>query len=219
MPQSNEILHDFDLKADMRSYYRGSIATYLSAPDKDGNVVRSAAYIEDFGGNHRAMTATIRTLPREAGTGWGNAFAVPVAHLEFTLPALGLVQVENEWYHLSRHPARRMRKGYHPETIQAACLDGRNYRHHCDVSDYEVVRQVWYGNPLRITCNIVVWEQDIFYAIDKVASLDAEGNVSLIPNKEKLGEFVCKALANNWDLATSKCSVRTLPSSPQTLLV
>lgn len=210
MPQSNRQVSDYSLRNDMNSYYAGSVVTHV---DKDG--VKHAALVLEFRGTNAEIVADVRLLPQESGSGWGAPKRVSLDCLDFTLPPLGLVKQDDKWYHLSRHPARRMRKGYHAETVQYNMLHDREYMNGLDIGDYEVIRQTWYGSDDRITHNIVVWDKDIFYGTDKVASLDDEGNILLIPNKEKLGEFVCKALANNWDLATSKFSVRTLPSSPQ----
>lgn len=218
MPQTNLEIAEYNLREDMRSYYRGSVVTFVPQATEDGvEPLPYAALVEDFRGANNELFADVRLLPRGEG-GWGPSKRVPVAALAFTLPPLGLVAYQGHWFHLSRQPARRMRKGYHQETITCTPIAG-HYRDHPETMSSDIVRQVWYGNVDRISTNIVVHGDGVFYATDKVASLDPEGNVAFIPNKEKLGEFVCKALANNWELATSKYSVRTLPSSAQMPLV
>lgn len=213
MPQSSNRVSSFDLASDLNSYYKGCVVTYLK-PQKDGSVKPIPAFVEKFVGESE-IRAHIRTLTEVEGSEWTSLAAVPHESLDFILPPLGSVRLPDEhWVHLCKSPARRMRKGYHHETVHVTYMEND---HECNFGDgptnKEIIRQVWYGNPDRIATNVAVWGKGIYYAADLVCTLDSEGAVSLIPGKEKLGEFVCKLLANNWDVATSKYSVRTLPSS------
>lgn len=215
MPQNSRRVSDFDLRHDMLQYYRHSMVTYM-----DPKLGPLCAQCGDFQGNNDELQAFIHILKPDAKADWTDGKWVPLEVLDFVLPPLGLVQTPGgEWRLLQRVPARRMRKGYNAENVNWGFLD------HPDsggddvgVCESSILKQVWYGNTNRINNNVVVWGKGIYYMTDKVATIDDEGNVLLIPNKEKLGEFVCKALANNWDLATSKHSVRTLPSCVPTPL-
>lgn len=212
MPQTNATVAEFDLMSDMSAYYRGAVLTY-----SDPTTGQVPAYVHGFDGTNEELRACIQPLYQKSKD-WETQRWVPVETLDFTLPPLGLVEIDKNWFHLSRSPARRMRKGYHEETIQWSFLEGTSRHPDVQVTHTAVVKQLWFGNESRITPNIVVWNKGIYYMTDKVATVDDNGQVELIPNKEKLGEFVCKALANNWEKATSKHSVRTLPSSLQTPL-
>lgn len=208
MPQNNRVVSEFDLRTDMEHYYRHSVVTYINPEG-----TRLAASVNCFRGDNDELTVDIHVLPPDPDSTWASVINVPFETIDWCIPPLGAVLLDGHWFQLQRVPARRMRKGYHNETISWAFLEDSEYNEGYDVRDERVVRQIWYGQPDRISNNVVVWNKGIYYTTDKVATIDDEGNVLLIPNKEKLGEFVCKALANNWELATSKYSVRTLPSS------
>lgn len=212
MPQSNRDVAPFDLRTDMNSYYRHSIVTYLQ-PQADGTINRFAAWISEFNGNNDELTALIKVLKPE-NKDYSSSMHVPVESLDFTMPPLGLVKVGNDWWLPTRGPARRMRKGYNQECIQLLSLDSDGYsqlEEPLAADSKGIIKQLWYGNDERIALNVVVWGKGIYYMTDKVATLDDKGAVTLIPNKEKLGEMTCKILANNWDTVLSKTSVRTLP--------
>ena len=208
MPQSNQRVSRFDVVSDLRSYYRCSTASL----EVNGKTV--PVYIEDFESHDGEITATVRQL-NSAHTEWAGRSIVPQEALSFILPPLGLVKYGNFWFHLHRHPARRMRKGYNEECIGWMAVD-HGHGLDCGVQDPRIISQVWYGTEDRITHNIVVTGGKIYYTTDHVANVTDEGEVTLIPEREKLGEFVCKTLANNWESVISKTSVRTLPSSVPT---
>lgn len=219
MPQSNRQVSEFDLRHDMNSYYRHSIATYC-CPQTDGTVARWACWIGEFNGDNSELTATIKVLKPDSKD-YSSSIHVPFESLDFTMPPLGLVKVGDHWWLPTRNPARRMRKGYNSECVTLAMLDAE---YGGDMGNPEteakgVIKQLWYGNDERIALHLVVWGKGIYYMTDKVATIDDTGAVILIPNKEKLGELSCKILANNWDTVVLKTSVRTLPSSPQMPLV
>jgi hypothetical protein len=220
MPQSNREVAEFDLRSDMNSYYRHSVVTYLY-PNKDGTISRYAAWINEFHGNNDELTASIKVLKPE-NKDYSALFDVPIETLDFTMPPLGLVKVDKNWWLPTRSPQRRMRKGYNNECVQLSFLEGAEYAPVDGLIEANlktVIKQLWYGNEERIALNLVVWGKGIYYMTDKVADINDEGVVSLIPNKEKLGELSCKILANNWDTVLSKTIVRILPSSPQMPLV
>jgi hypothetical protein len=209
MPQSNDRVSRFDIVSDLNSYYRSSIVTL----DTKGKSI--PVYGEGYSNDDGEVKATIRHL-NSAQTEWGSRAVVPNEALSYILPPLGLVKYGEFWFHLHRHPARRMRKGFNDECIGWTPVDNHNQGLDIGVSDPKIVSQVWYGNEDRITHNIVVIGGKIYYTTDHVANVTDEGEVTLITDKEKLGEFVCKTLANNWESVISKTSVRTLPSSVPT---
>lgn len=208
MPQNRREVAPFDFRTDMCQYYRHSIVTYINPQGE-----RIAASVNDFRGEGEDLIAVVHLLRQEGD--WSEPQTVPLSQLDLSIPPLGPVFISGAWIHLQRVPARRMRKGYNTETISWAFLEDSPIGIDYGVTSEEVVRQVWYGQPDRISNSVVVWGKGIYYMTDKVATIDDEGQVILIPNKEKLGEFVCKALASNWEVATSKHSVRTLPSFQQ----
>jgi hypothetical protein len=209
MPQSNARVSRYDVVGDLRSYYRSSIASL----EVKGKI--TPVYIEDYADDNGEVKVTVRHL-NAAQTEWGSRSVVPQEALSYVLPPLGLVKYGEHWFHLHRHPARRMRKGFNEECIGWAPVGEHNFGLDIGVSDPKIVSQVWYGTEDRITHNIVVTGGKIYYTTDHVANVTDDGEVTLIPEREKLGEFVCKTLANNWELVTSKTSVRTLPSSVPT---
>ena len=214
MPQSNRDVAPFDLRTDMNSYYRHSIVTYMQ-PQADGTIHRLAAWISEFNGNNDELTAIIKVLKPE-NKDYSPSMHVPLEALDLTMPPLGLVKIGKDWWLPTRSPARRMRKGYNQECVQLSALDDAAYGTQeeplaCDAKG--IIKQLWYGNEERVALNVVVWGKGIYYMTDKVATIDDNGAVTLIPNKEKLGELTCKILANNWDMVLSKTSVRILPSS------
>jgi hypothetical protein len=208
MPQSNQRVRAFDIVSDLRSYYRGSVVSL----EVKGKIV--PVYVEDYSGENSEVKATVRHL-NASHSEWATRASVPNEALSYVLPPLGLVKYGDLWFHLHRHPARRMRKGFNDECIGWSPVD-HGHGLDCGVHDPRIVSQVWYGNEDRITHNIVVIGGKIYYTTDHVANVTDEGEVTLIPEREKLGEFVCKALANNWESVISKTSVRTLPSSVPT---
>lgn len=209
MPQSNRSVGEFDLRTDMNHYYRHSVCTY-----NDPKLGPVAAWISEFTGDNNELNAAIKVLLPDAKD-YSAMMRVPVEALDFTLPPLGLVKIDEDWWLPTRSPQRRMRKGFNSECIQLAMLEAGNYTGDSDahIERKDVVKQIWYGCPDRIALHLVVWGKSIYYMTDKVATIDDTGAVTLIPNKEKLGELSCKILANNWDTVLSKTSVRILPSS------
>ena len=215
MPQSNRDVASFDLRSDMNSYYRHSIVTYCQ-PQADGTITRLAAWVSEFSGDNDELTASIKLLKPDNKDYSATIHHVPVEALDLTMPPLGLVSHNGEWWLPTRSPQRRMRKGYNTECVQLSYLEDGQYdsRDEPIMCDHKsIIKQLWYGNEERIALNVVVWGKGIYYMTDKVATIDDNGAVTLIPNKEKLGELTCKILANNWDTVLSKSSVRTLPSS------
>lgn len=208
MPQSNQRVSRFDIVSDLKSYYRGSVVTL----EVKGKLL--PVYVEDFTSIDGEVMATVRHL-NASRTEWASRAVVPQEALSYILPPLGLVKHGNFWFHLHRHPARRMRKGYNDECVGWEPID-HAHGLDCGVSDPRIVSQVWFGTEDRVTHNIAVVGSKIFYTTDHVADVNEDGQVVLIAEKEKLGEFVCKTLANNWESVTSKTSVRTLPSSVPT---
>lgn len=215
MPQANVNVSAFDLRGDLNNYYRGSVLTYVDRGERHPALVDRIDDQEENGN----MTAVIRLLSGGDRPAWGSSRRVPWSALDLILPNLGMVELNGHWYHLCRHPARRMRKGYNAENISLVPLEDGDMMPDVDASDPKIVKQVWFGNPDRIGPTCVVWRKGIYYTTEKVALVNDEGAVTLIQNKEKLGEFVCKLLLNNWDVANLKHSVLTLPSSAPMLSV
>ena len=180
MPQSNQQVSRFDLVSDLKSYYRGSV---VSMEDKGKTI---PVYVEDFTGDSGEIKASVRRL-NVAHTEWVGRSMVPYEALGFILPPLGLVKCDGFWFHLCRHPARRMRKGFNGECVSWNPVD-HGHGMNRDVSDPVIVSQVWYGNEDRITHNIVVIGGKIFYTTDHVANVTDEGEVVFIPEREKLGD-------------------------------
>lgn len=197
MPQVNQNVAEFSLRDDMCSYYRG---TYVTHEGK-------CAYVHGFSGRDQKMIAEINIIDTDGRQ--LDMKAVPVSSLDLHLPRLGWVMYENMWFHLSRNPQRRMRKGYSDEMVRFLNPDGQFG--HCSVTETSVLTQIWYGNEDRISHDCIILGRNIHYHQDVVATIDAEGNIIPAIGKEKLGEFVCKLLASNWDTLALKHSLR-LPS-------
>lgn len=210
MPQSNRRVSEVDIRSDMRHYYRGSIATYLK-PLANGSVERLACYIHEYHGDSSELRVEIQTITATAAR-WSEHQIVPNEAISYELPHLGSIKVADRFVHLTRSPQRRMRKGYNEENVHWFTLEGDNGDFSCGVMEDYVIKQVWYGCTERLSTNVVLWGKGIYYKTEKVATVDDTGSVIFIPNKEKLGEFVCKLLANNWEEIKSKHSNLTLPS-------
>lgn len=197
MPQVNVQVAEFNLKDDMSSYYRGTYVTYKGAPAYVHNVLGRGSNIQ--------FEATIYS---EDGTPANEPIVRNVNDFDLILPPLGFVKFDNVWYHLSRNPQRRMRKGYGEDMIRAVAV--RNEFNHCSVTHPIVLKQIWFGNTERVSPDCIIIERSIYFQGDEVATVDPEGNIIPTIGKEKLGEFVCKLLAANWDNLSSKHSHLTL---------
>lgn len=208
MPQSNRRVSNVDLRGDMNNYYRYSVATYLK-PTKNG-VERLAAYIHGYDGANNELQVLISTMGPNDKT-WGDQKYVPNDAMCYELPNLGSVKHNGEWIHLVRSPQRRMRKGYNEECIHWTYLDGANGQNDHSVLEETVIKQVWYGCDERLSTNVVLESKRIYFKAEHVANVSDDGSILFIPNKEKLGEFVCKLLASNWEEVRSKNSNLTLP--------
>lgn len=196
MPQvtGQHIVDTVNLKDDMNSYYRGTYVTHKG----------HCAYVHGFIGRNDNLRAEINYVNRE-GEHLDNK-TVPVSELDLHLPDLGWVKYEDNWFHLSRNPQRRMRKGYGEDMIRFTST--HEYGNHCPVTHTSILVQVWYGNEDRVSNDCIIHNRNIHYYQDIVATIDEEGNVIPVIGKEKLGEFVCKLLASNWDILASKHSLR-----------
>ncbi len=214
MPQSNQRINEFSLRDDLTHYYSRSVATYRPPVSKEfpeGSAV--AAQVLEVHGPNEDITFIVRLL-KKGSKAFTNNIPVRGDQLDFTLPPLGLVNMGGDgWFLLNRAPARRMRKGYNEETINYISVEDYHEGPEVSPMDPSVIHQIWYGNDNRVTNNLVVWRKGVYYMTDKVATIDDQGNLILIPNKEKLGEFACKILASNWESVKSKHSDLTLPSS------
>lgn len=200
MPRAEVSVENFDLVSDLRNYYLNCVVTHEGAPAHVSDIFRN--------GPGGVIRANIQKLPSN-GT-WGRDQHVDWDTLDLNVPRLGFVRINDAWHYLARSPQRRMRKGYNSELVRAVCPGG--FPSGIDVMNREVVRQIWYGNGDRIGHDVVVFDNAVYYEQDAVATIDAEGNLILVTGKEKLGEFVCKLLANNWETLTSRTSIRRLPS-------
>ena len=198
MPQLHQVVAEFSLVDDLTSYYRGTFVTHQG----------SCAYVHSFRSNRAGkITADINHVNRSGVH--QPIITVAYEELDLHLPQLGWVQYEGSWFHLSRNPQRRMRKGYGGDMIRFTPPEGHSG--HCEVTDPAVLAQIWYGNDDRVSNDCLILGRNIHFHQDIVASIDAEGNVIPAIGKEKLGEFVCKLLASNWDVLALKHSLR-LPS-------
>lgn len=195
MPQSNVQVSEVDLRSDMRSYYRGSCVTYKG----------QCALVNDFTGGNENLKAQIHLLSPDGE--WGDVTTVLASNLDFTMPELGYVEMGNTWVHLSRVPARRMRKGYHHECIRMQFLSDPDV--HVEVNSPQLLKQVWYGNTNRLNADAVIFDNKIYFQQDVVANIKG-GKVVLVEGKEKIGEYVCKLLASNWEFHSSKHSLLPL---------
>lgn len=195
MPQSNVSVSEVDLRSDFKNYYRHSFVTYKG----------SCAQVLDFSGNGNGLKAHIALLD---GNHWCEPTVVMAHNLDFTIPRLGFVEHNKSWYFLSRKPARRMRKGYCDESIEALNM-GPNISYRFSVSLPEVLNQVWNGNKNRISHDSVIIGDKVFYQQSVVGDIK-KGKIVLVPGKEKLGEYVCKLLAANWEFHSSKHSLLPL---------
>ncbi len=195
MPRSNRVVDNtsWSLTHDLRNYYLNAVVTYV---DPDG--FRWAANIADVQtAEDGGIRALIHRLGPEPGSGWQDRQWVLWDTLDLTLPRLGMVFVRDQWYFLQRQPARRMRKGYHHETIFVSALEGGYVDDEMNPLDPEAIRQIWYGNANRITNNIVQVQKRVYYTTELVAEFNDQGQAVLVPGKEKMGEMVCKALSVN----------------------
>lgn len=212
MPQSNRRVSTVNIREDMCNYYHNSVATYLK-PLSGGGYERIACRIESYEGDHTELFACIQLL-RPEDNQWGASINVPNEAMCYELPELGTVRLgQHDWIHLIRHPQRRMRKGYNEENVQWVHLEDVSMRSsECSVMNRQVIKQIWYGCPERLHTNVVLEGKGIYFKAEKVATVSDDGVILFIPNKEKLGEFVCKLLANNWEDVKSKHPLLTLPS-------
>lgn len=213
MPQSNRRVTEVDLRGDMRHYYRGSVATYLK-PLANGGTERLAAYIHEYHGDSNELTVEIQTISPTAETesDWSERMVVPNETICYDLPHLGTVEVNGHYIHLTRAPQRRMRKGFNEENIHWFTLDDDiAFEIHVSVLDVNIIKQVWYGCEHRLSNNVVLWGKGIYYKTEKVATIDDTGSILFIPNKEKLGEHVCKLLQSNLEEINSKHPNLILP--------
>lgn len=182
MPQVAQRVSDFCLKDDMNSYYRGTYVTHNG----------ECAYVHGFTGRNEKLNAEIEIIS-PAGVRL-DPKVVPLAELDLHLPELGWVQFENLWFHLSRNPQRRMRKGYGEDMVRWVNPVGQHG--HCIVTDNQVLAQIWYGNTERVSNDCVIIGRNIHFHQDIVATIDAEGNIIPEIGKEKIGEFVWKVLSS-----------------------
>lgn len=198
MPQSNVQVSEVDLRHDLRSYYRNSICTHNGEP----------VLVVDFSGNGATIKAHICRI-NPVGTDWGEPKVVLWSSIDVNMPVLGYVFSNESWHHLSRVPARRMRKGYNGEGIRAVTAGGGEG---CHVMGIDVIKQVWGGNPDRISHDAVIWNKRLWFQGDIVGNISNTGKITLTPGKEKIGEYVCKLLAANWEFHSSKHSLQALDS-------
>lgn len=214
MPRSNRVVDNesWSLVNDLTSYYRGSVVTYV---DADG--VRWAACISAIHGEGHdpaGMSCTLNRLAPQGELEWLANETVPWTSLDLTLPKLGMVEFRGQWLLLQRNPARRMRKGYHHETITPVPLEGEYIPDEFNVLNADALRQIWYGAAAdRITTNIVKVQKRLYYTTELVAEFDDQGRAVLIPGKEKMGELACKQLlANNYEFQVVRPTVPTQAS-------
>jgi len=195
MPQVNQVVSAFSLKEDMANYYRGTYVTYEGKPAYVMNVLGRNENVKFeaqlYGEDGQELEAIVREVDR----------------FDLHLPQLGFVKFDNLWFHLSRNPQRRMRKGYGEDMIR--CVAAHPMGGHCPVTHPEIIKQIWFGNQDRISPDCVIVNREIYFQSDVVANIDQEGNIIPVVGKEKLGEFVCKLLAANWDNHSLKYSLRT----------
>lgn len=220
MPRSNRIVDNtsWSLVNDLQSYYRGSVVTYIDPETGEkwaANI--HAIYEVDGGEDNGKIFASIYRLARD-GTAWLDRQEVWWEQFDLTLPRLGLVEYRGQWMFLQRQPARRMRKGYHNETITYAPLEGAYIPDEFNAMDTEIIGQIWYGaKPGRVTNHIVRVQNDLYYTTELIAQFNELGQAVLIPGKEKMGELACKQLSvNNSELQVLRPSVSTPASSPTT---
>lgn len=207
MPRSNRIVETgWSLVADLTHYYRHSVVTYV-----DHESVRWAfAITEIFEEGGGIFARGNRLVDAE----WAAQQTVTWESLDLTLPKLGVVKLgTDEWVCLQRSPARRMRKGYHPETIQQVAIEGIEWVTDLNVLSESIVQQVWYGNEERYTHNIVRVQKRLYFTTDLVGEFDEQGQLVLVPGKEMMGELVCKQLsARNLEFPMVRKSAPTQPS-------
>lgn len=220
MPRSNRIVDNtsWSLVSDLQSYYRGSVVTYIDPADGErwASQVHAIYEVED-GEDRGKIFASIYRLAKD-GTEWLPRVEVWWDQLDLTLPKLGLVEYRAQWIFLQRQPARRMRKGYHNETITYAPLEGAYIPDEFNAMDTECVGQIWYGSsPARVTNHIVRVQNDLYYTTELIAQFNEQGQAVLIPGKERMGELACKQLlVNSSELQVVRPSVSTPASLPTT---
>lgn len=197
MPQVNVQVAEFNLKDDMSNYYRHTYVTLDGHP----------AFVHNVQGRGNNLQFEV-TVYSAAGVPSDSTSTRNISDFDLHLPALGFVFFDNTWYHLSRNPQRRMRKGYGEDMIRALPIGTND--NNCAVTHPDVLKQIWFGNTERISQDCVILNRRIFFQTDEVATIDPEGNIIPTVGKEKLGEFVCKLLAANWDSLSSKHSHLTL---------
>lgn len=200
MPRADLRVADFNLVSDLNNYYAGSILTLNGQPARVCEII----------GNNDHQEAVVQLLSRSGP--FGASRSVPFDELNLTIPRLGMVRSGQSWFYLSRNPQRRMKKGYSHDLIRASCVGTGLSRDGCDPMSESIIRQVWYGNTDRISEDVVMVGKSVYFEQEVVAHTDDEGNLIILAGKEKVGEFVCKLLANNWDNISSKFSIKRLPS-------
>ncbi|AUV61795.1 hypothetical protein FDJ28_gp49 [Pseudomonas phage Bjorn] len=197
MPQSNVQIQEVDLRSDMRSYYRNSVCTH------EGNPV----LVTDFSGNGETLKAHVCKLRGDGA--WSDPKVVLYSSLDVNIPTLGYVFLGDAWHHLSRVPARRMRKGYNTESIAIKSTNRADGIGPFNAFHPDIIRQIWHGNPDRLNHDSVIWRNCLWFQGDVVGKI-VNGKVTLTPGKEKIGEYVCKLLAANWEYHSSKHSLLPL---------
>lgn len=196
MPRSNRIVDNtsWSLVNDLQAYYRNSVVSYV-----DANGERWAANIHaiyESEENDNKIYASIYRLGHDGA--WMNREEVWWDQLDLTMPKLGLIEYNGQWIFLQRQPARRMRKGYHSETITYSALEGQYVPDEFNPMDVQAIGQIWYGSrATRVTNHIVRVQNDLYYTTELIAQFNEQGQAVLIPGKEKMGELACKQLLVN----------------------
>lgn len=215
MPRSNRIVDNtsWSLVSDLQAYYRNSIVTYVDESGERWATNIHAIYEVEDGENMGKIYTSVYRLAKD-GSSWLPREELWWDSLDLTLPKLGLIEYNGQWIFLQRQPARRMRKGYHNETITYAALEGQYIPDEFNPMDTQAIAQIWYGaGPARITNHIVRVQKDLYYTTELVAQFNEQGQAVLIPGKEKMGELACKQLlVNSSELQVVRQSAPTLAS-------
>ena len=152
---------------DLRSYYRGTMATYQGKP----------VFCHEF----QDGMATV-TFPLEPGDA---AIQVNARDLDHTIPTLGWVKYGAKWIYLYRLPQRKMTKGYCGSLIKAVQTSGLE----CDFNAFNsaVLNQLWFKR--RPHPQVILSGPDLYYQTERVGH---QG--SAIEGKEKLFAIAQKYL-------------------------
>lgn len=181
MPQIEQV----NIVGDMNNYYSGTIVTHDGQPAK----------VIEFFQHNNTLKAYVNKLPQSGH--WAEHVEVEASSLDFSMPRLGFVSYRGCWFYLSRNPQRRMRKGFHPDLIKIGIIGGNNHESsHLPLMDRVVVSQLWYGNDHRVSHDVIIHNDTLYFELDAVAHIQGE-NVQLVEGKEKLGEYACKLWHNN----------------------